>query len=687
MCIRDSVEGKPLLDFARDKELSLDGRLDLFLKICAAVIFAHRNLVVHRDIKPLNILVNADGEPKLLDFGLAKILTDSGGDMTRTVLRAFTPAYASPEQILGHHITTASDIYSLGVVLYELLTGSRPLDLESLSLEEMVKTIRICEPEPPSSVPITDASGEIPEISDKGLDPRSIAKLEGDIDTIVLKALRKAPEERYESVEQLALDIERYINFEPILARPQTITYRTAKFLRRNLVAVTAGIVVFFTLSAMLGIAVWQARTAVAERDRAHIESEKTNRINAFLNRLMLTANPGWNSPGFGREGEVTLIEVIDEAAERIKTEFADQPDILATLQYNIGIIYIARGRYSAGEDNLRASLEATREMHGDDHADTVQRMRDLAAALLLKGDYEDSLKHYEQALDIYRSRIARDLTEGNTVLGFAGSLNDLGFLHRLRGEPELSEAPLTEALLVAEDFDGNERAVTALVLNHLGMSFDDRGDPDRAESYLRRSLEEFRSLPGGKRAESAGALVNFGIILQGRGILNDAAISSAEAFETYKQLLGDSHPFTAFGLSRIADLHLEKGELNLAVELGSNALERARNSLPEDHPNLAYQLTTLGLGLCRNGRPADGETHLRKALELRVRSMKGGYWRIAETEGALGECLAALGRFEEAKTHLYKSRDDLMRVQPPESSRVRIANERLDSLRSKENR
>ncbi|MEO7660521.1 MAG: serine/threonine-protein kinase, partial [Pyrinomonadaceae bacterium] len=351
------VDGEPLLEYAEDHNLKIEDRLTLFLKICSAVAYAHRSLVIHRDIKPSNILVNGEGDPKLLDFGLAKILDDSSNDATQTAFRAFTPAYASPEQISGKNITTASDVYSLGVVLYELLTGDRPFHFEDKSFEEILRTIEANEPPRPSTA--ASLKPEIEETNPKSKiqNPNS---LRGDLDTIILKALRKESELRYGGVEQLAEDIGRHLNNLPIQARPQTFSYRASRFVRRNKIAMGATLVILLSLVTGLAVASWQAKIARADRDRAELSAAKARRISGFLEKLMLTANPSWNAPGFGRDQDITLIEVIDEAAERVKIEFAEQPDILAAIQHNLGITYISRGRYDAAESNLRAAYETS---------------------------------------------------------------------------------------------------------------------------------------------------------------------------------------------------------------------------------------------------------------------------------------------------------------------------------------
>ncbi len=280
------VEGEPINKFCHARNLSIEERLKIFLKVCRAVSFAHQNLIVHRDIKPPNILVTENGEPKLLDFGLAKI-TAADLDMTQTatVFRAFTPAYASPEQMHGKNITTASDVYSLGVVLYELLTGEKPFHFEGRSFEEILQTVDFTEPPRPSSIENAE-SNNARNLKSKIQNPKL---LRGDLDNITLKALRKEPERRYKSVEAFADDIERHLKGLPIAARPNTIGYRAAKFFRRNRIAVSAAAFVVLALIAGLAAALWQAGIARAQRDRAE---KRFADVRKLSNSLLFELSP-----------------------------------------------------------------------------------------------------------------------------------------------------------------------------------------------------------------------------------------------------------------------------------------------------------------------------------------------------------------------------------------------------------
>lgn len=685
------VEGEPLLDFAENGRLDIEERLQLFLKICDAVSFAHRNLIIHRDIKPSNIIVTREGEPKLLDFGLAKVLDESFAlnyTQTETAFRAFTPAYASPEQIRGQNVTTASDIYSLGVVLYELLTGERPFNFEGKSLEQIIKTVTEFEPGLPSRALWPEEATRARNGREPQKEKADASHLKGDIDNIVLMALRKEPERRYKSIEAFAEDIERFLQGWPITARPNTLGYRAGKFVRRNTLGVIAASLIFLSVVAGIAATVWQARTASeqarvasAERDRARLEADKAARLSAFLQSMMLTASPNWNTPGFGSSSDVTLIEVIDEAAQRVKTEFAEQPESLAKIQHSLGLIYAFRGRYEEGESQLRAAHELSLRLYGEEHPETLQNTRDLAGLLMLKGEYDESGALYQKALVIYRKRLDEGKTEGNTLLGFAGTLSDVGFLHRLKGEPKIAEPFLHESLQQSDKFTGSERAVVAIPLSHLGMARYEQGDLEDAEKYVRQSIDEFRRLPGNLRMEAGGSLLNLGKILMAKGDYKQAEVQIRECLELYRQRLGNTHPYKVNAVSHLSHLQYLKGDYAGAEENAAKALELSRQMLPEKHPNIAYPLTTLGLILTRRGQPASGEKHLREALEIRRRVMSEDSWLIAETEGALGECLREQKRLEEAEPLLLGSYESLKLSQVTEHPRTHSAKRRLTEL------
>lgn len=391
------VEGMQLVDYARHNQLSVKDKLKLILRVCSAVSFAHRNLTVHRDLKPSNIMVTADGDPKLLDFGLAKIVDENLSDQeqTATVYRAFTPGYASPEQVLGRTITTSSDVYSLGVVFYELLTGLKPFDLEGKGLEEIVRTIADKRPARPSSVN-TDLS-----------------RHGGDLDNIALKCLEYEPEQRYRSVEEFAGDIERFLDGHPILARPASFRYRAAKFLKRNKAGVASAAVVVITLLAAVCVSLWQARLAREERDRAE---RRFDDVRQLSNYLLFEITPKIEQLPGTTEARELLVKRASEYLDSLARESQDDTELrreLAAAYEKVGGLQGDPNKPNLGDFSgaissydkaytLRMSLPKSPSSAAELAANRSQA----ASVRFTQNHIRESLENSEQAIGLYEASL-----------------------------------------------------------------------------------------------------------------------------------------------------------------------------------------------------------------------------------------------------------------------------------------
>jgi serine/threonine-protein kinase len=647
--VMDYVDGAPLDEYCDAHRLGIDARLALMLTVCSAVSYAHQNLTVHRDLKPDNILVTTEGVAKLVDFGIAKVLGPGPSPQTRDLTRAprrMTPEYASPEQVRGGPITTASDIYSLGVLLYRLLAGRRPYRLTGLGLEQIEKTI--CEVEPPRpSVVVetlrTERSGDeqghqTPEaISEaRGTTPPGLRRrLAGDLDRIVLKALEKDPQRRYQSVERLAEDIRRHLTGLPVSARSPTLWYRGAKFVRRHRVGVAAAaIIVVSLLAAVTTIA---SLSVIAARER-----QTAQRVSSFLRSILASADVGWFGSASGRGQGVTVAQMLGEAARRADSEFADAPEIQAGLRRTIGNTYHTLGMFDAAETQLRAALGLHLEIFDAEHLEVATSLHDLASLLMFKGDYEESERLFRQALAIQR-RAPADPNAVVRTLGGLGSLLDR------RGDPSAAEPILLEALGRSRElvYQKNEMSATMLVL--LGRVHEDLGDVEGAESRYQEALQVLPIPPGGQSLERGILLANLAALLAAKGDYGASETLFRDALDRIRAVVGERHWRYASGLVQLAHLSYLNGDYESAERQVREGLDVQRRSFPARHPEIAQSVLILGATLTRRGEAARAEPLLREGLDIGRRSLTAGHWLRPALASALGECLTAQQRYAEA--------------------------------------
>ena len=666
--VMEYVEGERLDRYCQEHALDVGERLASFRKVCAAVSYAHQNLVVHRDLKPANIRVTPEGEPKLLDFGIAKLLDPEGTlprlDPTATMQGAMTPEYASPEQIKGEPITTASDVYSLGVVLFELLTGQRPFaHLKTRRPDELARAI--CEEEPPRPSTVathaapTTTTGTVPGGQVPATRPsatRLRRRLEGDLDNIVAKALRKEPGRRYPSVLALSEDIRRHCEGLPVTTRKDTLGYRAGKFIRRNKVGVTAAAMVVLALITGLVTAIWQAQLARQERDRAQaalvqakIAQKQAERIDDFLQGLLASADP----VKLGKD--VRMVQVIDAAAKNLDRDLANEPEVLIRAHQTLALTYQNLGLFEPAEQQHRAALAVVRHSQGTESPAAADAETTLAIILSNRGQAVEAESLLRHALSVQRAQAQPDRGPLGKTLTFLGIVIALQPDHFAE-----AEACEIEALGYARDLYGEHDPKYLRTLGRYGNVTLAGHNYAKAEGIYRQILALQDQL-----ATAAGdALItqwNLCLCLSNMEKW-DALDVAVQRFETdSRRLVGENS--VQFGVATLfrGGREFGRGEYGAAVLTLSKALGPLSASYPPDYLGVVGCQAQLGLCLTRDDRAAEGEQWLRTAYDHGGKVDRAGFdHSIGNLETALGECLLAQKSYAEAEPLLLTGHDDL---------------------------
>ncbi|HKQ80032.1 MAG TPA: serine/threonine-protein kinase [Blastocatellia bacterium] len=628
--VMEFVAGEPIMAYCRRHHLSVNEKLKLFLKVCSAVQHAHQKLVVHRDLKPSNILITESGEPKLLDFGIAKLLLPDGSQpqtRTETALLSMTPEYASPEQARGRAVATTTDVYSLGVVLYELLSERRPYEFKTYSPAEIERVICDTEVEEPSKVVgrMTDAPARLSR------------QLAGDLDNIALMAMRKEPERRYQSVEQFSEDIRRHLAGMPVVARKDTFVYRVGKFARRH----KAGVAIL-ALIAILAVAMTvQAARIAKERDRANQEAAAAQAVTQSLVAMFEVADPAK-----ARGNVITARELLDQGAEKVVQELKGQPAVQAKLLDTIGQLYQSIGLYDREKPLLEKALKLRREALGEDHPDVASSLNHLGEVERLKGDFVGSESLFCEAL---AARLRLFGAESKEV---AETLNYLALLLHERGQYDEAERLHQDALEMRRKLLGPEHLDIAISLNNLGSTLHAKGRFDEAERKFRESLEMRRKLFGSDHIQVAVGMINLAGWLHRKGRLEEAESLSRDALEIRRRWLGEDHPETILILVGLASILRDKGDCRAALPMYEEGIRRATALLGPDHLDVAGHKMSYGPCLTKLGRYRDAEEQLLTA-HTRLQTVLGQqHWRTKLSLRRLVELYEAWGKPTQAEAY-----------------------------------
>ncbi len=691
--VMEFVQGVPVTQYCDTNRLTTKERLELFTQICDGVQHAHHKGVIHRDIKPSNVLVKIQDlkpVPKIIDFGVAKAIAQRLTEQTLfTAIGEFigTPEYMSPEQaeMTELDIDTRTDVYSLGVVLYEMLVGAQPFDgreLRRAGFDEMRRKIR--EDEPPKPSVRLSGLGEQSTSAAKNrrLEPSTLARqLHGDLDWITMKALEKDRTRRYDSPGELAADIGRHLRNEPVLAGPPSTTYRVKKFVRRHTIGVAASALVVLAL--ILGIAgttVGMIRAKRAEK-AASREAETAQQVSDFLVGLFEVSDP---SEGSGEK--VTAREMLDEGADRIRRELTDQPLVQARLMSTMGWVYISLGLYDTAQELLEEALAIREAELPPDHPDLAASLNELGEAYRERAEYDQAWPLYERALAIreeafgpesmavaavlsnmalvlvdrgeyeeasslYERMLAIDRhTLGPDDPELATSISNVAILHVRKGEFDEARALFERALEIFEKAYGPDHIMVASSLNSVGGVLNDMGDYRAALPFLERSVAIKEKVLGPDHPSLAGTLGNLGTLLKTLREFDRARTMLERASVIYREALGPDHPDYGESLSDLAIFHASTGDLEAAGPLFEESLAIRERALGPHHPIVATSLNNLGVYHRSMGDNEGARPYYERALEAYERSLDPGHPQVALALTNLANLVKDLGDYDEAR-------------------------------------
>lgn len=691
------IRGVPLPEYARRERLGTAARIELMMKVCDAVTHAHQRGIIHRDLKPGNILVDDSGQPKVLDFGVARITDADAGITRQTGLGDLigTLAYMSPEQVLADPalIDGRSDVYSLGVVLYELLAGRLPYRVGN-QLTEAVRAVREDDPAPLGTI------------------NRSYR---GDLAVIVAKALEKDPARRYGSPADLGDDLRRYLSNQPIRAVPPTATYQVRKFIRRHRTLATAAAAVFVVLVAGIAISTRQAILASRERDRALLAEQTAKAVNDFLQQDVLAQASAAGQAGVSGnpDPDLKVRTALDRAAARIAGKFASQPLVEASIRDTIATAYIDLGLYADAQQHLERVVDLRTRVMGIGDAETLGAIDRLADAY----SYQTKYARSEPLLRNGFETATRSLgPEAPVTLVL---MNDLGLLASAKGNYEESVALLSQLLAIQRRLKGDDDVATLEVMGNLASQYDNMGRYAEAEALRTKEIDASVRVRGAYHPDTLTAINNLGVLYrkegkyaesetqlktalarrlkiygdghhavltsmnslsllyQAEGRYSEAEPLVLKALAAARQSFGERHAETLRYLNNLADLYRKEGKTAQAEAAFTELVDERRRLLGSDHPNTSKALTSLGEMKLEQHDYAQAERLLREALQGREKKNPNS-WERYYAEALLGESLAGEGRTAEATARIESGYKGLLARQSAIPAENRAAIEQI---------
>jgi len=573
--VMEYVRGLPITEYCDQHRLKIRDRLVLFIQVCEAVQHAHQKAFIHRDLKPANILiltVDDKAVPRIIDFGLAKTTAPEVSEhtlFTRFGQFMGTPGYMSPEQVDPniHDVDTRTDVYSLGAILYVLLTGLQPFETkrrQRLALDQWLRQLREDEPPVPSGKISEDREEIGASSAARSTQPRQLAsELSGDLDLITMKALEKDRDRRYGAVAELAADVRRYLNDEPITARPASAGYQIRKYISRHRVAAAVTTALLLLMTAFSALQAIQLQKITHERDRANRERDRANRITDFTTTMFKVSNPSE-----ARGNSITAREILDKASKNIDTGLTTDPELKAQMMYVMGDVYYNLGLYPRAQILLQQAMEIRQRILGPEHPDTLRSVSFLANVMEAEGDYAEAEKLDRETLDEQRRVLGAE--HPDTL----ASMNNLANVLEPEGHYAEAEKLYRETLDIRHRVLGPEHPDTLVLMNELARNQTDEGHYAEAEKSFRETLDVQRRVLGPEHLDTLASTNNLAVVLLEEGHYAEAEKSFRETLEVKRRVLGPEHPNTAIATYNLGSSAAHLGRRDEALALLREAVD-----------------------------------------------------------------------------------------------------------------
>jgi serine/threonine protein kinase len=671
--IMEYVEGLPIDQYCDQNHLSIADRLRLFRSVCAAVQYAHQSLVIHRDLKPGNILITKEGLPRLLDFGIAKLLNPECLQtplVTRMDGRPMTPEYASPEQVRGDPVTSATDIYSLGVLLYEILTGDLPYQVAESSWREIERLVCESEPARPSTRVGTDRERLKTTAEMRRAEPNQLVRsLRGDLDWIAMKALEKEPSRRYATASEFSADIGRYLSHEPVLARPPSAAYRAGKYVRRHPVGVTVAAGLVLLLVSFAGVQAFQLRRITRERDRA-------NRVTEFMEAMFKVSDPSE-----ARGNSITAREVLDKESKDIDTGLSHDPELQAQMMHVMGDVYRNLGLFPRAQILFQRSADIRRKVLGPENADTLRSIDDLAWILNQEGHSADAEKLQRETVD------GRRRVFGTQNLDTLKSMSNLAWTLDREGHYVEAERLEREVIDIRRRVLKTDDRETLAAMNNLGAILSHEGRYPESEKLKRETLDLRRRIEGPEHPDTLTAMNNLATILEREGHYGEAEKLQRETLALQRRILGPEHPDTLRSMNNLGRVLFDENRLTEAEQLQREALGAKQRVLGPEHQDTLWAMNNLAVTLRQESHFAEAEALQRQALEIQRRVLGPEHQDTLSNMDGLAGTLRSEGHYSEAEKLERQALDALTRLRGPEHPFTLAAIDQLARTIEKEGR